>query len=59
MSDSKNEFQQGYDEGRNETREILDGKEMSDEYSFKLAKPVVYLSIVIGIFIFFYFFINY
>ncbi len=57
MTNQKNQFQQGYTEGRNETREILDGKEMSSDYSFKLARPIVYLSVTIGIVSFFYFWI--
>ena len=54
MNNPKDEFQQGYNEGRSETKEILDGKEMSNDYSFKLARPIVYLSIAIGIILFFY-----
>jgi hypothetical protein len=53
-----NEFKESYQQGREETKEQLKrikrGEGMTDDYSFKFAKPFVYLGIFLCIAGFFY-----
>ena len=52
------EFKKDYQQGREDTKEQLKsirrGEGMTDDYSFKIAKPSCYLSIFLGIGSFFY-----
>lgn len=47
------EFKQGYEQGRKDTREVVSSGEMSNEYAHKIASNIFSLSFVIGVISFF------